>query len=288
MSEFKDWQTPDLLEEASRLSHEDAESDLRDGSVHELHCRGTEDIFEAAKFRCDSDDFIERELAADILAQLGALSRKGEEPFPFTKQSVPLLERLLDDPEPRVIASALYAMGWHDAYDKILEKPHLTSHKCVWVRQALSFALGGATSPPAIEMLIKLSQDDDDDVRNWATFGLGTQCSLDTSEIREALFQRLDDAHSETSEEAFTGLVRRRDQRVIPYIAAALAGDSANEYTTEAAGIIAAPELVGPLEKLCSWWSKDTELLQSALRRCKGQSTPDDESRWNSLRDVYY
>jgi hypothetical protein len=34
--------------------------------------------------------------------------------------------------------------------------------------------------------LIDLSRDEDDEVRDWATFQLGSQMDLDTAEVREA------------------------------------------------------------------------------------------------------
>jgi hypothetical protein len=54
-------------------------------------------------------------------------------------------------------------------------------------------------------------EDPDDEVRNWATFGLGTQCDADSHEIREALRKRLDDSFREPLDEAVWGLVKRKD-----------------------------------------------------------------------------
>ena len=51
----------------------------------------------------------------------------------------------------------------------------------------------GHDSPAAVESLILLSADPDEDIRNWATFGLGSQAEgVDTPELREALVRRLD------------------------------------------------------------------------------------------------
>ncbi len=63
--------------------------------------------------------------------------------------------------------------------------------------------------------LIELSADSDFDVRNWATFGLGTLIDLDTPEIREALRQRLDEEDDELRGEAFVGLAKRGDTACI-------------------------------------------------------------------------
>jgi HEAT repeat protein len=54
-----------------------------------------------------------------------------------------------------------------------------------------------------------LTQDTAPEVRDWATFALGTQIDLDTSEIRDALAARLNDPDEVTRAEAATGLSRR-------------------------------------------------------------------------------
>jgi HEAT repeat protein len=70
--------------------------------------------------------------------------------------------------------------------------------------------------------LIALTGDTDDDVRNWAVFGLGNLGDGDSVEIRNALFSRLDDSNKNIREEAMVGLARRKDQRVLPALIAAL------------------------------------------------------------------
>jgi hypothetical protein len=44
-----------------------------------------------------------------------------------------------------------------------------------------------------------LSEDVDTDVRDWATFGLGSQIDRDTDEIRSTLERRLDDSDADAS-----------------------------------------------------------------------------------------
>jgi HEAT repeat protein len=69
-------------------------------------------------------------------------------------------------------------------------------------------------------------KDDDEDVRDWATFGLGVQGDMDSVEIRDALFERLSDPNEDVRGEAMAGLGKRRDRRVLPFLVGAL-GDSA-------------------------------------------------------------
>ena len=46
-----------------------------------------------------------------------------------------------------------------------------------------------------MKALIELSNDTQGDIRDWATFGIGTQTDLDNKQIRAALSARLNDRH---------------------------------------------------------------------------------------------
>ena len=76
---------------------------------------------------------------------------------------------------------------------------------------------GEEIAPAVVDMLIELTGDDDSDVRDWATFSLGTQSDLDSTAIRAALAARLDDSGDggpddglAIREEALIGLARRQ------------------------------------------------------------------------------
>ncbi|GAC1429178.1 MAG: hypothetical protein NVS1B11_23630 [Terriglobales bacterium] len=76
--------------------------------------------------------------------------------------------------------------------------------------------------PLSAETLVRLTQDTDDDVRDWATFGLGVLGNTDSGEIREALLRRLNDSDEDVREEAMVGLGKRGDQRVFSHLMLAL------------------------------------------------------------------
>jgi hypothetical protein len=95
-------------------------------------------------------------------------------------------------------------------------------HASSEVRFQVAFALGGIEEEPAIEALIKLSADEDRDVRDWATFGLGSLVKIDTPQIRDALVARLGEEDDEVRGEALVGLAKRRDSRVIDCLRADL------------------------------------------------------------------
>jgi HEAT repeat protein len=86
------------------------------------------------------------------------------------------------------------------------------------VRSAVVHALLGRTDDVAVRTLLALSTDVDDEVRDWATFGLGALLRLDTPAIRDALVARLEDEHHDTREEATYGLAVRLDARAVPVL----------------------------------------------------------------------
>jgi hypothetical protein len=274
--------TTSLLAEALRLSHENPDSAERWECVYELHRRREDDIFAAAAAWCASNDAVARKLAADVLAQLGPLTYEGAEQLrPFTKRSSRLMQTLLDDADASVVVSAVKFFEHHYVSDPIVERPALASHPSSEVRLAvarcLGGELGGAETSPAIELLVQLSNDNEESVRDWATFGLGSQCHLDTETIREALFARLNDEHFDTRSEALIGLATRRDERVVPHIVAALRAETVGGLAVEAAGVLGLPAFIEPLEELRSWWDVDPKLLESALQSCRRQRSLDDQ-----------
>ena len=81
------------------------------------------------------------------------------------------------------------------------------------VKEGLVSALGFIDNLLVIEVLINLSKDESSDIRNWATFYIG-QGERNNKNIREALWQRINDNHQETKLEAISGLAKRKDKRV--------------------------------------------------------------------------
>jgi HEAT repeat protein len=82
----------------------------------------------------------------------------------------------------------------------------------------VAFGLGAVDTPEAREVLLKLIEDRDAEVRNWATFGLGRQNDADTDQIPAALAKALSDDDDGMRYEGIIGLARRRDGRAIRYL----------------------------------------------------------------------
>jgi HEAT repeat protein len=115
----------------------------------------------------------------------------------------------------KVLGSIVFACGHLHEPGCIEALLHLKRHPDADVRYAVVHALSGHEDKRAIEGLIELSSDEDEDVRNWATFDIGSRIDTDTAEIRNALFLRLEEAEAEIRGEALVGLARRNDTRVI-------------------------------------------------------------------------
>jgi HEAT repeat protein len=111
----------------------------------------------------------------------------------------------------------------------------LVAHDDPDVRFGVAFALGGRTEPEAIAALIWLTDDEEDEVRDWATFGLGRIGGCDTPEIRYAFRQRLDDVDKDTRVEAICGLARCGDLSVVQPLIKAIRAMPENAWLREAA-----------------------------------------------------
>jgi HEAT repeat protein len=206
--------------------------------VAALHYRGTREVLKRAYSLCVSQCSFERQLGANVLGQLGVPERT----FPRECRTI-LLRMLKGEHNSEVLQAVLIAL-YHNEWAEVV--PHalpFADHPNADVRHAAVLALNGHEEQAAIECLIRLSRDRDSDVRDWATFGLGSQCDLDTPEIRDALAARLDDADDDTRHEAIVGLARRQDRRAIAAIHREIAADSAGSLVFEAAELLGLPDL---------------------------------------------
>lgn len=241
--------------------------------VGTMHGRGGATEFEAARKLVASADPIERTLGCDILGQLG-----WGEPT-FVEESVDLLIERLGDADENVVASALAALSHRRSPRAIEPALALINHPNEDVRFGVVRALSSQEDRCATDALIKLSRDAARDVRDWATFGLGSMCEADYPELREALRERLTEEDYEIRWEAMQGLANRKDRDVIPHIIAALEGESVKAGFLEAAKTAADPVLLPALMKLHAnsrpeddgYW---TGCLHDAITACGGNSDP--------------
>lgn len=234
-----------------------------------LQYRASRDVLEAAKQLCTSQTPIERTLGANILGQLGLPERT------FPSECFECLAKMLPaESDPDVLNAIAVAFGHlHDpcCIDLLV---HLKTHPNCDVRFGLVHGISGHENPKAIETLIELSRDQDEDVRNWATFGLGTLIDADSHEIREALLARTTDADGECRGEALVGLARRKEGRVFEPLLKELADDEVGTLAIEAAEYMADLRLLPALLELrneCLDHSgKPDDDIDRAIASCRG------------------
>jgi HEAT repeats len=204
--------TDELVARALELDDDDEEQDdVYWAIVLELQRRGDRDTFEFARALClrESDDA--RCLGVAVLAKLGA-----EDGLPFLDESLPLVLYLCaDGGSDDLTAVAVRALGWfrdpRGTAAVLAQQDHPEPSVRLAVAQSAEGVAGEPPDPDVLAAVMALMQDDDDDVRDWATFSLGSLFEADSPRIRAALHARIDDPDEGVSAEALAGLAARDD-----------------------------------------------------------------------------
>ena len=259
--------TAELLAQARHEWLNDDESEGAWKSLCILQARSTPEVFQAAERWCRSEDAMERRLAAMILRRIGGQTDA------FHAEAVALLLPLLSDTDPSVVAGAAYAFG--ERHDP-LAIPHLLplmTHPDEEVRLGTVNGLSCLDDARAIAGLIELTRDTHPDVRDWATFGLGSLTEVDTPALREALLARTVDADADTRGEALVGLARRHDPRVVEPLMRELTGEYHGTYAAEAVEAFPSPIFYEALQALSEsvaernpWFLR---IYEEALAACR-------------------
>lgn len=254
----------------------DRDADERWLVVAELHRRTDRPAFEGARRLATADSSSDRVLGLDILGQIGYVADR-----PFLEETLPILIAACADARTEVLAAAITALGHvsdHRALSSVLRH---AGHICHDVRNSVAVALPAvAGDPPAAEAvagLILLSADADPQVRDWATFGLGSQLDVDGESVRDALAARLLDDEGDTAGEALLGLARRGDRRALAPLLAWLAGDPGNLIVEAAAELGAIEALPALLRLKQAGWQDDEprpSILDDAIQACSAASSP--------------
>ena len=221
-------------------------------AVRALHKRDTPEVFEVASEFCHSPNPLKRARGLDVLAQLGCCNPSAERPY--FDDCVQIAMRHLADEDPLPVHAAAWALA-HLADDRaVAALVGMQTSADSGVRWAVVFGIAGSGHPEAISTLINLMEDDDEDVRNWATFGLGAQSVEDSPQIRDALRKRLADPFSEARDEAIWGLALRKDPIGIRMLLERLETDAwvqGDEVTaTDILGLPSSADTT--IEELCS------------------------------------
>jgi len=179
--------------------------------VSELRKRKTDEIFKKSVLLTKSKSVKERIIGTDVLSQFGFPRRHKKEIIKL------FFELLKSETDKKIINSILYGIGHNN--EKLTNKQveflcSFGNHKSVYVKHSLVSALCTIEKDIAIDTLIKLSNDRDSDIRDWSTFGIGSQIETDNEKIRTALWNRISDKDEGAKFEAISGLAQRKDTRI--------------------------------------------------------------------------
>ena len=181
-------------------------------NIRELRKRPNEEVYNKAFKLANSEIEKEKIIGIYVLAQLGFKPRFEQ------GKTVDLYFKLLENElSPKVICAILSSISHNNENldeKRILKLIKFKTNKFINVRFDLALALTCLQNENAIRTLIELSNDKDAEIRNWATFGIGTQLEKDTEEIRIALWNRVTDKDESTRFEAIAGLAQRKDKKV--------------------------------------------------------------------------
>lgn len=204
-------------------------------AVRELHRIGTREVLDRAVRWCHSEVPLQRARGADVLAQLGRTAEHPSNNFP-EECYYAVAEMAATEEVSQPLSSAIYALG-HIGNPRAVPiiVPHC-AHSDADVRFAVAFACGSLGNESlAVGTLIMLMSDEDEDVRDWATFGLGSLSESDAAGVRDALAEALEDAVDDVRLEAVMGLAKRHDKRVLPHLFRELELPEPDERALEAA-----------------------------------------------------
>ncbi|MER6996393.1 ankyrin repeat domain-containing protein [Streptomyces sp. NPDC000410] len=156
----------------------------------------------------------------------------------LSARAVPALRELAREAvHPEVVRAAVLGLGQQADPAALPEILRHAAHPDPGVRHAVAQALGGLVPgghTEAIRVLIELSRDSEEPVRDWATTALAG-VDADTPEIRQALAARLDDTDEDIDAEAARGLAMRQDPRAVEVLARLLADARPEGYAYDTA-----------------------------------------------------
>jgi len=258
-----------LIEAALGTYDEDCRWDLIDGILAEC----PDDVLIAGTELIHSDLEKRRTLGADILGRLVVIDTGAR---PVVLQA--LLTALAVERSAATLASIIAAVGHADEPGTLGVIFPLADYPNAEVRLAVAFTVATISpqplAPEARTALIRLSRDDDSEVRDWATFGLGTLTDVDGPDVRAALLARAEDASHEARAEALFGLAVRHDPRAVPHLIRALESPLVGGLEVDAAAAAGDPRLLPALWAIRQAGVADEIRLRRAIDRCSRNDRP--------------
>lgn len=254
------------IQTALATYNEDCRWDLIGGAVTEC----PEDVLAVSLELLASLTARKRRLGADLLGRL-----VGVDPGARPAVLEALLAALPAERDTDALASIVAALGHVGDASLVVRIVRYADHPEAAVRLAVAFAIATIGREPlaseALRAIIQLSRDEDPEVRDWATFGLGTLSNEDGPDVRAALLARTEDAYHEARAEALFGLAVRRDPRAVPHLIRALQSPSVGKIEVDAAAASADPRLLPSLWALQQAGLADEGRVRRAIDRCSGK-----------------
>ena len=209
---------------AARLLDED--EDVRFEAANEMLRMGEPVLLHALQWTNDPRPRM-RAMACYLLGQIGRWEPATNLREIFYRDGIPIILQILsDDPEEEVRADAACALGHLAEPSTIPTIIQAALDISADVRFYVAMSLGCFTEgtwdeeslsykPEVGAALLRLMEDEDEDVRDWGTFGIH-QGGHDTPETRAALWKALDDPNPDVRGEAAEGLAKFGDRSLIP------------------------------------------------------------------------
>ena len=241
-------------------------------AIAELHRRGSPQTLAIATALARSPTWRRRSLGLHIASQLRRRS-KGSTTEYALEQTQEMLIAGLHDQHEEVVLAAVSGLGHRPHPDALMDLVRLSSHRDDQLRWNVAVSLGRYEDPLALGALLRLMADPDDDVRDWATFGVGSLQSSDMPEVRAALWKNLGDVNDYVRGEALVGLAERQAPRVVEFLLKHL-DPECRVCELDAAGKLANPKLLEPLRAIARVLSEDEvdghwfNCLQRAIAAC--------------------
>jgi len=243
----------------ARTLEGDYDDDAPWEAVYALRRNGTRQVFEQATIWAESAEPLVRARGIDVLAQLGKTAEHPSNSFPQESYAV-VTKALNQEREIQPLNSAIAALGHLDDARAVPLIAAYHSHSSAEIRFSVACALGCFPNDElSVETLRALMGDADEDVRDWATFGLGVLGDVDSTVVRDSLYRRLSDENEDVREEALVGLAKRRDMRTLAPLIDMLEQSPISDRVVEAACMLLEMD-----EDLKNWSGHD---YASALRQ---------------------
>jgi HEAT repeat protein len=146
----------------------------------------TQKSFDIATEMLSSNKYYEREIGAYILGQLGTPK------MPYIKESLPLLDKILNDKSKQVVSTAISSIGHLWSHTKVYKNEDMinkiikfTHNKSSNIRISAVMALSSVNNIDDIETIIRniIINDQNEEVREWAEVALEILLDIKTLKL---------------------------------------------------------------------------------------------------------